>query len=104
MALALRLGRTLRELFATVSSEELTAWRAFDSLSPIGDWRHDLGHGVVAALIANVNRTQGAKPFRPIDFMPLHEPPAEPVQSLGAQIKSALMAAQAANARKKKEE
>lgn len=74
MRLALRLGRTVRELLATTSSEELTDWRAFDSVEPIGDGRLDLGFGVVAATVANyagMARKSGSDPASPKDFMPL---------------------------------
>lgn len=89
MRLALRLGRSLDELLRTVSSAELTHWRAFDSLEPIGDWRMDLGFGVVASTIANANRSRDTDPFKPIDFMPLAEKPKE--ESLAEKIKRHLM-------------
>lgn len=71
MQLALRLGRSLDELLHTVSSEELTMWRAFDLREPIGDWRHDLAAGVVASTLANVHRGKNVEAFAPRDFMPL---------------------------------
>lgn len=92
--LALRLGRSVRELLATVSSEELTMWMAFDRSEPIGDWRQDLGFGVIASTIANVNRTKNHPAFAPIDFMPLSPKPEKP--KLGQQIRSFLKARQKA--------
>ena len=87
LTLALRLGRSLQELLATVSSEELTLWRAYDTLQPIGDWRHDLGYGVIASTIANVNRGKNAEAFKPADFMPLQE---KPELTLAQKIKEGL--------------
>jgi hypothetical protein len=75
MQLSLRLGRSVQELLATVSSAELTLWQAFNMREPIGDWRHDLGHGVVASVTANANRAKDAEVFQPIDFMPLSAKP-----------------------------
>lgn len=63
-------------------------WRAFDLREPIGDWRADLGHGIVASTLANINRSKGADPFKPSDFMPLAEKPKE---SLAKKLKAALM-------------
>lgn len=88
MRLALRLGRSLEELLATVSSQELTLWRAFDRMEPIGDWRHDLGYGVIASTIANANRSKDHKGYAPLDFMPLSEKPKP--KSLAQQIREAL--------------
>ena len=87
MQLALRLGRSLRELFLTVSSEELTMWRAFDMREPIGDWRHDLGAGVVASTLVNVKRGKNTPAFAPVDFMPYAQ---RPKKNLAADLRSML--------------
>jgi len=97
--LALRLGRTVQELLATISSAELTMWRAFDTLQPIGDWRHDLGHGVVASTLANVNRGKNSESFSPRDFMPLME---KPQLSLAQRMKEGLRKASVVGKAKKK--
>ena len=52
-------------------------WRAFDSVEPIGDWRMDMGFGIVASTIANANREKNAPAFKPVDFMPFVERPKE---------------------------
>lgn len=70
--LALRLGRTRAELLESISADELQEWRAFDSLEPIGDWRHDLGSGVMAAALVNLHMPKGKPPLTALDFMPLH--------------------------------
>lgn len=58
MALALRLGRTLAELRATMSAAEFGLWQAFDAESPITDDRNDF----LAAMVASAAfQAQGAK-------------------------------------------
>lgn len=89
MRLALRLGRTVREMLATMSSYELTLWRAFDVLEPVGDWRHDLGHAVVASTMANIHRGKNTQAMPHRDFMPLAPKPKP--KTLGQQIREALM-------------
>lgn len=93
MRLALRLGRTLEELLAGISSEELSLWMAFDDIEPLGDVRMDLGFGVVASTLANIHRDTKKRPqaFLPQDYMPLWQrqrPP--PAVSLSEQIRAAL--------------
>ncbi|MEN5163335.1 phage tail assembly protein T [Achromobacter kerstersii] len=58
MALALRLGKTLGELMDGMDTYELSLWREFDRLSPIGDERGDL---LSATLSATVAQAAGAK-------------------------------------------
>lgn len=86
MRLALRLGRTRRELLASISGEELTLWREFDAREPIGDARMDVGFGMVASTLANVHRQSGAEPFSPIDFMPFA--PKQPETAAGRLTKT----------------
>lgn len=58
MTLALRLGRTVGELMDGMDTYELSLWREFDRISPIGDERADER----AALLATVTaRSAGAK-------------------------------------------
>lgn len=42
---------------------------AYDQLEPFGEERADERAGVVAALIANVNRRRGTRAFKHTDFM-----------------------------------
>ena len=70
--LALRVGRTVAELEATLSVEELASWYAFDRLSPIGDERADV---LFAQLTLRTLEAAGAKKrggggFKVDDFMP----------------------------------
>ena len=65
-------------------------WMAFDRREPIGDWRNDLGFGVVASTLANINRKEGADPFVPMDFMPLAVKPKEKPVPLAQKIRAFL--------------
>nr|WP_244912206.1 phage tail protein [Burkholderia aenigmatica] len=56
--LALRLGRTLAELRAQMSSAEFALWQALDAESPISDDRYDLHAAMVASAVF---QAQGAK-------------------------------------------
>jgi len=71
--LALALGRPVREMLASLGSDELTEWMAYYQLEPFGDYRADYRSGVVASTFANAHRAKDANPFRPEDFMPFLE-------------------------------
>jgi hypothetical protein len=66
------LGRTVEELLDSLSASELAEWSAFYSLEPWGADAAFLRSGIIASLIANVNRDtkKKAEPFTPQDFMP----------------------------------
>lgn len=70
--LALALGMTVKELEQRMSSRELSEWMAFFSLEPWGCEVEDWRFGMLASVIANVNRDKKKqrKPFEPQDFMP----------------------------------
>lgn len=51
-------------------ANEFNAWATFYRLFPFGDVRGDLQAGVVASVVANVNRGRGTSAFNPADFMP----------------------------------
>jgi hypothetical protein len=77
----LRLGRSVEELLRSVSGAELLEWEAFNALDPVGDWRHDLSAGVIAANYINTKLKEGAQPFTPFDFMPLRKLETTPSKS-----------------------
>jgi len=54
--LALRMGRTVGELSATLTVDELAHWYAFDRKSPIGDTRLDT---LVALICRSIHDAQG---------------------------------------------
>lgn len=73
MKLALRLGRTLEELGASMSSEEFSLWMALYEEDPWDETRGDLQAGIIAATIANyagMRRADGEPPAEAIDYMP----------------------------------
>ncbi|WAS56198.1 phage tail protein [Burkholderia ambifaria] len=66
MTLALRLGKTLAELRADMSTAEFALWQALDAESPISDDRFDLHAAMVASAVF---QAQGAK-IKVADMMP----------------------------------
>nr|WP_244110612.1 DUF4035 domain-containing protein [Burkholderia cenocepacia] len=64
--MALRLGRTLAELRAEMSTAEFALWQAFDAESPIADDRYDLHAAMVASAVFQAH---GAK-VKVADMMP----------------------------------
>lgn len=64
---------------------------AFDSISPIGDWRADLAAGQIAAIVAEVNRDRKAraKPFTPREFMAFIERD-DPAAEVSREVRTAL--------------
>jgi len=73
MRLALRMGRTLRELLASIDSRELTLWAAFDRLEPFGGDAEDYRAALAASVTYNMNRGQGRPARHPLDFIPWSE-------------------------------
>lgn len=67
---ALQLGRTPRDLLASVTSEDIVEMIAFDQLEPMGALPMQFAFGQVCATIANVRRPAKQKPFRPENFFP----------------------------------
>lgn len=74
---------TVRELLARIDSQELSEWQIFFGLEPWGTEVEDWRAGMVAAIIANVNRDEKKqkKPFEPKDFMPKREQEPEKEQT-----------------------
>ena len=78
-----------------ISSQQLSEWMAFGQLEPFGEERADLRMGILAALIANVNRDpkKTPQPFTPQDFMPnfddsLREKPKQTAKELYAMFRN----------------
>jgi len=53
-----------------ISSREFAEWIAYSTIEPFGEERADLRAGIIASVIANVNRGKGHAPYKPRDFMP----------------------------------
>lgn len=90
--LALALGMTVEEMLDRMSHREYRDWQEFYALEPFGDERADLRAGIVASVIANVNRDakKHPEPFAPGDFMPFYEKPAPSPAELAHKIRAAL--------------
>lgn len=58
------------ELEQRLPYTELVGWMAYSRIEPFGGQMDDYRAGLVAATIANVNRSKGHKGFTPQDFMP----------------------------------
>lgn len=62
-----------------MSSRELTEWEAYErATGPIGEERLDRLFGMLASVIANVNRTKQQRPFRAEQFIPKWDRDAPP--------------------------
>lgn len=81
---------TVTELLARIPAAELTDWAAYERLSgTLGPERADLHAGIIAAVIANVNRAKGGRRFRPADFIPTWDRPgASTPQQMATLLKS----------------
>lgn len=53
-----------------MSAQEYGLWMAHFGMEPWGEDRMDVGFGVVASTLANVNRRANSKPFEIHDFTP----------------------------------
>lgn len=67
LSLALKLGRTVRELEASLTYPELAEWVAKYDVDPWDEWRADLRAGIVASVVANCHSGKGK--FKPRDFI-----------------------------------
>lgn len=97
---ATALGRTPRELLATVTSDEITEAMAFERLEPFGSLHLEQMLGQVCAAIINPHLRQGAEPAKASDFMPAlaralnrYRPANEPVLLDNPEAQAALIKA-----------
>ena len=58
---------TVAQLLRTMSSAELTEWRAYARVSPFGEWRADYRNAITAQTVA---AAAGVKRTKTVDFMP----------------------------------
>lgn len=63
-----------------MSADEFGIWQAEYNRQPWGEFRIDLAGGMVASVLANVNRDVKAKPvpYTPLDFMLMQREPDAP--------------------------
>jgi hypothetical protein len=62
----------------------LTEWQIYEAIEPFGEQRADLRAGIIASVIANVNRGKGQNPFTATDFMPYLEKSKDELSSEAA--------------------
>lgn len=60
--LALRLGRTIRELESSITYAELDEWMVFDAIEPIGDARFDALAARICAAASGYKLPEGFTP------------------------------------------
>lgn len=94
---------TVAELGRRMSSAEFGDWIAYAEVEPFGPLHEDERAGVIAAVLANIYRKSGHKPFGPMDFFQRARPVADRLPTpaeLGAKIRAALAAAAPRRVRK----
>jgi hypothetical protein len=71
-----------------MSARTFAEWQAYCSIEPFGPQADYWRAGVIASMIANVNRKKNQQPFTPEDFMPksLRDEPIEGSASMRAEI------------------
>ncbi|WP_431772178.1 phage tail assembly protein T [Streptomyces cucumeris] len=66
---------TVRRLLAETGSRELAEWAAYERITgPLDGRRGDVQAAIVAATVANSQRTKG-RPLQPKDFIPKWDKP-----------------------------
>lgn len=83
-------------MLGALRPSELGLWAALWAVDPWDEQRADLRAGVVASVLANVNRDSKRRgtPFRPVDFMPYRQMDDDERQrDLSRRLRSALSAA-----------
>ncbi len=64
-----------------VDSRTLAEYMALEFIDPHGPIRGDIQAGVIASTLANINRSNGGKPFTIEDFLPFNGDVPEKQQS-----------------------
>ena len=65
------MGKSVRQLLAEMTSDELTEWMAYYKLEPFGEMVADQRHGIATSVLANINRDPKQKrdPYKAKDFI-----------------------------------
>lgn len=70
MTLALRLGKTLRQLLEEIDAHELGEWQAYDRLQPIDETKRiETALGIISSLTYNPNRPEHVQAKSAKDFI-----------------------------------
>lgn len=72
MQLALKMGRTIQDLYESMSAYEFSLWAAEYARNPWGEERQDYRAGIVASTVANMSgkTLKRGNESKPRDFMP----------------------------------
>lgn len=62
---------------------EMHRWMAYEAVEPFLSTRVDLAGGIVASIVANVNRGKGSPAFDPLDFMPIQASARDEAEARG---------------------
>ena len=65
------MGKSVRQLLAEMTSDELTEWMAYYKIEPFGEMVADQRHGIATSVLANINRDpkQRRDPYKARDFI-----------------------------------
>ena len=79
MRLALKMGKTIQELYQTMSAYEFSLWAAEYAQNPWGEEREDYRVGILASTIVNVSGkiVKRGNETKPHDFMPFQKKPED---------------------------
>lgn len=70
---------TVGELGERIDSREVTEWQAYERVAgPLGPGRTDYLFGMLASVVANVNRPKRQRPYRAEQFVPKWDVDAPP--------------------------
>jgi hypothetical protein len=64
------LGMTVAQLGRSMTTDELTYWRAFERLEPFGSPARHWCAALIAQMLANIHRTKKTKAFKLEEFLP----------------------------------
>ena len=74
---------SVSQMLRSMTASEFAEWYEFYRLDPWGEERADWRAGMIASVLANVNRGKKGRTFKPEDFMPEFGP-KETAQQSGA--------------------
>jgi hypothetical protein len=70
---------TVGQLLDGIDSREVAEWQAYETVAgPLGPARTDYLFGMLASVIANVNRPKRARPYKAEQFVPKWDADARP--------------------------
>ena len=79
MRLALKMGKTVQELYEQMSAYEFSLWAALYAVDPWGEERADYRAGLTISQLVNISGKYipRGKEVKPSDFMPFQKKPEQ---------------------------